>query len=172
VEPATRLRTAWLAARDDWGRGVHQDGAGLGPDDDVDTPDGSAVWVQRLRQESDTTLPPAEGRGHCTYWWFVEGDTVLGGIPLRYALNDFLLRAGGHIGYGIRPSARERGLATWALGQVLPSARTLRLDRVLVTCADGNVASARVIEHHGGLLEDVRDTELGRTRRYWIRLPR
>jgi predicted acetyltransferase len=53
---------------------------------------------------------------------------------------------------------------------VLIEARTRGLDRVLMTCADGNVPSARVIERHGGVLEDVRDTELGRTRRYWIEL--
>jgi predicted acetyltransferase len=33
-----------------------------------------------------------------------------------------------------------------------------------------HLASARVIEKSGGVLEDVRDTELGRTRRYWITL--
>ena len=170
VEPTTRLHTAWLAARDDWGPGVHQDGAGLRPDDDVDSPNGFADWVGRLRQESDTTIPLTEGRVHCTYWWIVEGQTVLGGISLRHSLNDFLLRAGGHIGYGIRPSARRRGLATWALGQLLSTARNQGLDRVLITCADENAASARVIEHHGGRLEDVRHTELGRTRRYWVAL--
>jgi len=53
---------------------------------------------------------------------------------------------------------------------VLPKARALGLDRVLVTCDDTNLASARTIEKAGGVLEDVRDTELGRTRRYWITL--
>jgi predicted acetyltransferase len=37
-----------------------------------------------------------------------------------------------------------------------------------VTCGDGNLASARVIEKAGGVLEDVREAELGLTRRYWI----
>jgi predicted acetyltransferase len=41
-----------------------------------------------------------------------EDGTYLGAITLRHELNDFLLRAGGHIGYGIRPSAHDRGLAT------------------------------------------------------------
>jgi predicted acetyltransferase len=107
---------------------------------------------------------------HATYWWIAESDTYLGSITLRHALNEFLLRAAGNIGYGIRPSARRRGLATWALGAVLPEARALGLDRVLVTCENGNIASARTIENCGGVLEDVRDTELGRTRRYWITL--
>jgi predicted acetyltransferase len=170
IEPTTLLHSQWLASHDDWGPGTHEDGAGLLAEDDVRSPDGFAAWVGRLRRESDTTVPSAAGRVHCTYWWIVEGDTVLGAIALRHELNDFLLRAGGHIGYGIRPSARGRGLATWALGQVLAAAGTHGLDRVLITCADDNVASARVVEHHGGVLEDVRDTELSRTRRYWVSL--
>ncbi|MFI6327904.1 GNAT family N-acetyltransferase [Micromonospora chersina] len=55
----------------------------------------------------------------------------------------FGLRVGGHIGYGIRPSARRRGLTTWVLGRMLEEARGVGLHRLLVTCADGNVASAR-----------------------------
>jgi predicted acetyltransferase len=53
---------------------------------------------------------------------------------------------------------------------VLPEARALGLQRVLFTCDDTNLASARTIENAGGELEDVRDTELGRTRRCWITL--
>ncbi|MGY1855624.1 GNAT family N-acetyltransferase [Modestobacter sp. SYSU DS0290] len=168
VAPTTRLHSAWLAAHREWGAGVHEDGAGLRPGDEVETPAGFAAWVARLRGESDPTVPLAEGRVHGTCWWIVEDDTVLGAIALRHQLNDFLLRAGGHIGYGIRPSARRRGLATWALREVLTRAARLGFDRVLITCADGNVASARVIEGAGGVLDDVRDTELGRTRRYWV----
>nr|WP_319464069.1 GNAT family N-acetyltransferase [Micromonospora sp. RTP1Z1] len=75
---------------------------------------------------------------------------------------------GGHIGYGVRPSARRRGVATFALGVALSEAARRGIDPVLVTCDDDNTASARIIERHGGVLEDVRDTELGRIRRYWI----
>jgi predicted acetyltransferase len=74
----------------------------------------------------------------------------------------------GHIGYGIRPSGRRRGLATWALGRMLDQARRLGLARVLIVCEAGNLASAKTIERHGGVLEDVRDTGHGTVRRYWI----
>ncbi len=107
---------------------------------------------------------------HATHWWIVEDDTYLGAVDLRHRLNGFLLDAGGHIGYSVRPSARRRGLATWALGAVLPEARAMGLERALVTCDDDNVASARSIESNGGVLEDVRTTEVGRKRRYWITL--
>ncbi|GAB1691465.1 GNAT family N-acetyltransferase [Krasilnikovia sp. M28-CT-15] len=170
ISPTSRLHLAWLAARDEWGRGVHQDGSGLHTDDDVDSPEGFAAWVDRLCRSADTGVAPEPGRVHCTYRWIVEDDTVLGAIALRHELNDFLLRAGGHIGYGIRPGARRRGLATFALGEVLGQAKQLGLERALITCNVANEASRRTIERHGGALEDIRDTELGRLRRYWISL--
>jgi predicted acetyltransferase len=168
VAPTTRLRGSWLDARAEWGAGVHQPGSGLETADDVDTGGGFAAWVQRLRLQTDESAPVASGRVHATYWWIVEHDVYLGAISLRHRLNEFLLRAGGHIGYGVRPSARGRGVATWALSGVLRQAHARGMPRVLVTCDDTNTASARTIEGNGGVLEDVCDTELGRTRRYWI----
>ncbi|MEH1166818.1 GNAT family N-acetyltransferase [Micromonospora sp. CPCC 205539] len=170
IAPTVRLHTAWLEAHAEWGPGVHQDGAGLRPSDDVESTAGFATWVARLADESDPAKPVHADWVHCTYRWIVEDGRMLGAIALRHDLNDFLLEAGGHIGYGIRPSARRRGLATWALGRTLDEARALGLGQVLITCNVDNVASARTIEHHGGVLEDVRDTELGLLRRYWITL--
>ncbi|MGA5699800.1 GNAT family N-acetyltransferase [Peterkaempfera bronchialis] len=165
IAPTTRLHSAWLEARNEWGPGLHEDGFGLGPSDEVDSPDGFAAWVARLADESG---PHAGETGRaCTYRWIVEGDRVHGGIALRYGLNDYVQQFG-HIGYGIRPSSRRRGLATWALGRILDEARALDLDRVLIVCEVDNLASAKTIEHHGGVLEGVRDTEHGPARRYWI----
>ncbi|MBG0562137.1 GNAT family N-acetyltransferase [Actinoplanes aureus] len=170
IEPTVRLHEAWIESRDEWGRGVHQPGAGLRPDDDVDSAAGFATWVARLRREADTSIPAAEGLVHCTYRWIVDGDRLLGTIALRHTLNDFLLEAGGHIGYGIRPSERGRGLATFALGEIQAEARKLGLDRLMISCDVSNPASARVIERHGGILEDIRETPLGTTKRYWVAL--
>ena len=47
----------------------------------------------------------------------------------------------------------------------------LGLDRVLIVCEADNIASARTVERHGGVLEEPRDTALGAAvRRYWITL--
>ncbi|WP_406315807.1 GNAT family N-acetyltransferase [Streptosporangium sp. NBC_01639] len=169
IAPTARLHAAWLEARDEWGPGVHEDGFGLLPSDEVDSPDGFAAWVARLADESDPAKAVQTGRVRCTYRWIVEGDRVLGGIALRHGFDDFVLRVG-HIGYGVRPSARRRGLATWALGRMLDEARELGLDRVLIVCEVDNVASAMTIERHGGVLEGIRDTEHGVVRRYWIKI--
>ncbi|GHJ44077.1 acetyltransferase [Catellatospora sp. TT07R-123] len=170
ITPDTALHQRWLDCRDDWGRDVVQNGSGLREGLDVDDPVVFAQFVARLHCSADVTVAPPEGMVHATYWWVVDRGEIVGSISLRHELNDFLLHAGGHIGYGIRPAARGRGLAGWALAEVLGHARALGLDRVLVTCKDDNTASARTIERNGGVLEDVRDTELGRTRRYWIDL--
>ncbi|MEU8437859.1 GNAT family N-acetyltransferase [Streptomyces sp. NPDC029216] len=170
ITPAPRLHSSWLAAQAEWGADAHMDGAGLGSDDDVDTPEGFAAWTERLRRQADRTASVEQGRVHATYWWITEGDTYLGAIDLRHYLNAFLLDAGGHIGYSVRPSARRRGLAGWALGRVLHEARLMGMDRVLLTCDPGNEASARTIERAGGVLEDVRETLVGPKRRYWVTL--
>jgi len=79
------------------------------------------------------------------------------------------VQEGGHIGYGVLREHRRRGYATEILRQSLVVARAEGVDRVLVTCADDNVASVRVIERCGGVLESVIDgIQHARTRRYWI----
>jgi predicted acetyltransferase len=168
VAPTVRLHAAWLEAHHEWGPGLHEDGFALRSSDEVDSPAGFAAWVARLTAQSDPAKPVDAGRVHCTFRWIVEDDHVLGAIALRHELNDRLMQLG-HIGYGVRPSARRRGLATWALGRMLGEARELGLDRVLIVCEAGNIASAKTIEHHGGVLEDVRHTEHGPIRRYWVK---
>ncbi|WP_030490198.1 GNAT family N-acetyltransferase [Micromonospora chokoriensis] len=170
VAPTVRLHAAWLEAHDEWGPGLHEDGFGLQSTDEVRSSDGFAAWVARLADQSDPDRPLEAARVRCTYRWIVEHDRVLGAIALRHELDDYLLRVAGHIGYGIRPSARRRGLASWALARMLGEARALGLDRVLLACEAGNTASAKTIERLGGVLEDIRDTELGPARRYWITL--
>jgi predicted acetyltransferase len=106
-------------------------------------------------------------------FWLVEGDTYHGRLSLRHELNEALRQHGGNIGYDIRPSSRRRGLGTLQLALGLDKAREFGLERVLLTCDDNNVASTRIIEANGGVLQDVIDTpgEPGRrSRRYWIEL--
>ena len=148
---------------------MHEDGFGLGPSDEVESPAGFATWVARLTGESHPTTPVQAGQPGCTYRWIVDNDRVLGGLALRHGNGDYV-RWAGHIGYGIRPSARRRGLATWAVVRMLDEARAVGLDRVLVVCAVDNVASVKTIERCGGVFDSVRDTKLGPARQYWIEL--
>lgn len=119
------------------------------------------VLIRLLRRMGHDPVAPQVPSDH---WWIVEGRTVLGFIAIRHRLNDYLLEHGGHIGYSIRPSRRREGHASRAVGLALKRCDELGIDRVLITCEDDNAASARTIESHGGVLEDVREG----VRRYWI----
>jgi predicted acetyltransferase len=83
--------------------------------------------------------------------YFLQDDSgaLLGGLRLRHALNDALWQDGGHIGYDIRPSARNRGLATRMLALALDAARARGLPWVLLTIEESNHASIRVAEKNG-----------------------
>jgi predicted acetyltransferase len=167
IAPTARLHAAWLEAHAEWGPGQHEDGFGLSPSDEVESAEGFAAWVCRLTDEADPAKPTDVVRR--LYRWIVEGDRVLGGIALRHGGSDYVLWAG-NIGYGIRPSARGRGLASWAVGQMLEEARARGLDRVLAVCAVDNAGSMKTIERCGGVFEGIRDTEFGPARRYWIKV--
>jgi predicted acetyltransferase len=159
LAPTTRLHQAWLDAHAEWGPGLHEDGFGLTPADEVGSSAGFAAWVARLTNEAD----------QATFRWIVADGQVLGGIALRHEDNDYVAWAG-HIGFGVRPSARQRGLAGWALERMADVARSRGMARVLLVCAAGNVASAKTIERAGGVFEEIRATEYGPVRRYWIAL--
>lgn len=96
-----------------------------------------------------------------------EGD-LIGRASIRHELNDYLMNFGGHIGYGVRPAFRNRGFAGQILAQSLKLINAMGVREVLITCTDENIASRKVIEAHGGILENIVDQEGRTTRRYWI----
>ena len=104
--------------------------------------------------------------------WLVVGGTFVGELSFRHRLNDWLRASGGHIGYGIRPSARGRGFGRAILRLALVEARALGLPRVLVTAHAENTPSRRIIEANGGTLENiVPEIFTGEALcRYWIEL--
>lgn len=120
-------------------------------------------------------LPP--GRVAETRFFLVahEADalTVIGMSTLRHTLTPLLEDVGGHIGYRIRPSARRQGYGTRILELTLRQAQPLGLSRVLLTCDQDNIASARVIQRNGGVLASEGYSAQTATvvSRYWIELP-
>ena len=130
---------------------------------------------ERYRNERD--LPPDRVGEDC--YWLVDEEKgrFLGEIKIRHRLNEVLLRRGGHVGYGVRFSEWNRGYGTMMLALALEKAKEMRLSPVLVTCNDDNLASAKVIEKNGFVLENkvtVADPQSGKEsliRWYWKTLP-
>lgn len=111
-----------------------------------------------------------EGLVKATLFFLIDEDRILGAIHLRQELNDFLLNYGGHIGYGVRITERNKGYANLMLSYLLDRLKELNYKRVLLTCDDSNLGSSRTIEKNRGILENkiIFDGKL--TRRYWIDL--
>ena len=101
-----------------------------------------------------------------------ERGSFVGAVNIRHYLSDALLKSGGHIGDGVRPSERRRGVATAMIGLALDECRRLGIDRVLMVCDRDNIGSARSIINNGGVLEnEVENEQDGRIiQRYWIEL--
>jgi predicted acetyltransferase len=127
-------------------------------------------WTEYLEilgnESTGTNLK--EGRVPATFLIAENDGNLVGRTSIRHELNDFLFNFGGHIGYGVRPSYRRQGFATEILRQSLALINGLGVTEVLVTCAEDNVGSIKVIESQGGILENSVNFEGILWRRYWI----
>ena len=96
---------------------------------------------------------------------------LLGAVTIRHYLNEFLLREGGHIGDGIRPSERRKGYATEMIRLALIECKKFGMNKVLITCDRDNIGSAKSIINNGGILENEFVNSDGEIeQRYWITL--
>ncbi len=127
------------------------------------------MMIKWKREETEPNV--SKGYVPATMYFLTEvGGRILGAIQFRHYLNEQLLQDGGHIGYGVRKSERQKGCAHEMLSQLLERIKGLGIDKVLITCDDDNIGSARTIESCNGILENKVLIEDELTRRYWIEL--
>lgn len=137
---------------------------------DYDPHEPWATFIERVdRQRRGIDIPPDRVPAAFLVAWL--GDQIVGRASIRFALNEYLALAGGHIGYAVLPAHRRRGYATEILRQSLVVARAEGVGDVLVTCDVANVGSRLVIERCGGQFESLvyDPKEAVEKRRYWIR---
>ncbi|WP_152396932.1 GNAT family N-acetyltransferase [Paenibacillus guangzhouensis] len=104
-----------------------------------------------------------------TYWLVSEQDKVIGAVNIRHELNDKLFQSGGHIGYGIRPSERQKGYATKLLALALHKTKELGISKALVVCDATNIGSERTIRNNGGVEDtDFIEEDGNVLKRFWI----
>lgn len=97
-------------------------------------------------------------------------DIFVGAVNIRHYLNDRLLLNGGHIGDGVRPSQRRKGIASQMIGLALDECRKLGITRVLMVCDKENIGSAKSIQRNGGVLENEVVVDGVVEQRYWIEI--
>ena len=97
-------------------------------------------------------------------------DKIIGCINIRWNLTDYMKKYSGNIGYGIRPTERNKGYNKINLYLGLLEAKKLNLNKVMLVCETNNLPSSKTIEALGGILErkeiDPNDGVL--TSYYWI----
>ena len=126
--------------------------------------------IERV-EEVEKGVNLGEYASSTTYWLYdEENNKILGASNLRHYLTQEGLKTWGHIGYGIRPSERNKGYATKLLKLTLIEAKNISVDKVLLGAYTGNIASWKVMEKCNGKYENtVIEEETGLPiKRYWI----
>ena len=78
---------------------------------------------------------------------------IVGAINVRWNLSEEMLQFGGNIGYGIRPTERQKGYNKINLYLGLIEAKKVGLDKVKLDCEVSNLASNKTIRALDGTLE-------------------
>lgn len=165
VFPTIEHKDSALAYRQEhFDRGESQ----ISGDGGLDQAENYELWIAKiskdLKRDSDRFVPKT------TYFAFL-GNKLIGTIQIRHKLNDFLLKFGGHISYGVVPSERRKSYATEMLHLALKECKALDIKKALIICNKNNTASAGTILKNGGALEnEVTDDKGMIFQRYWIEI--
>lgn len=122
--------------------------------------------ARSLKRETDPEVPYVPE----TIYWALADQQIVGRISLRHFLDENLAEMGGHIGFEVRPSARQKGYAKEMLKLVLETELAQQIGRLLLTCAPSNLASNKTIQANGGVLKKTIYVDRIKAERhhYWI----
>ena len=168
IEPIARLRESYTGLVQEFVlRGEKLIPFVLGsPCDDFE---GLMRWFQEMK--AGISLPDGFVP-HTTYWLVRNREQVLGVSNLRHRLTPNLKQEGGHIGYSVRPTERQKGYGTRLLSETLVAAKAHGISPVLITCAKTNLGSVQIILRNGGVFdsEEFLPDRGEVVQRYWIDL--
>ena len=128
-------------------------------------------WVEKL--EYYYTITPSETLVPSRTFFLVRvnDNKIVGMINIRLTLNERLKKLGGHIGYSIRPTERQKGYNKVNLYLGLEVCREYGIKDAMLTCYKDNIASSKTMKALGGKLieewnEETRDNK--RMQKYFI----
>ena len=91
-----------------------------------------------------------------TYWFYVNG-VIAGTAKLRHYLTDTLRNEGGHGGYAVKASERNKGYGTILLKLLKEEAARLDIDKMFLTIRNDNQASIKVALNNDAIIEKKSD---------------
>ncbi|MGE7880412.1 GNAT family N-acetyltransferase [Bacillus sp. NPDC094077] len=167
ITPTTNLQEEYLEFYNEW----KDSGETMIPWVISKDPSDFPAMIQELLDAHNGINIPETWVPDSTYWLVTDENRIVGAVNIRHSLTDHLFNAGGHIGYGIRPSERRKGYATKLLELSLEKTKDLNIKKALVVCDEVNTASEKTILHNGGLRdEDYIEEDGNIVRRFWIEL--
>ena len=123
-------------------------------------------WVEKIHNNA---LNGDTQWGKSLLYLCFQEDRLIGLLSIRYELPESLSRKYGDIGYGVRPSERQKGYATEMLGFGLSVCREKGMSKAILGCYKDNPASAATIRKNGGeLIEENDNYEEGRISQYFL----
>ena len=123
-------------------------------------------WVTKIKNNA---LSGDEQWGKSLLYLCFDGDRLIGLLSVRYELPEVLSEKYGDIGYGVRPSERNKGYATAMLKYALSVCKEKGMEKVILGCYKENLASAATIQKNGGtLIAENENYKEGRTSQYYL----
>lgn len=132
----------------------------------------ASEWLAVLEMlKSEQTVPNGYAPSSSFLAVRVEDSRVVGIIELRHRIDTPVLSTwGGHIGFSVRPSERNKGYAKEMLRLMLIVCKQRGYTEVLLTCNSDNGASERVILKNGGIFEREVLVDGRAIKRFWLQL--
>lgn len=127
-------------------------------------------WLEKIR--NDVMIEITEEKVPATVYLAIreKDNKLMGMVQIRHKLNVKLLNKGGNIGYSVRPSERNKGIAKEILRQTIEICKGMNIDKVLLTCDKENTISPKVMIANGAIFECERLYEGKPYLKYWINI--
>jgi len=110
-----------------------------------------SAMLKRI-EDFKTGLDIPKGFVQSSTYWLVDNNEIISCTNIRHCLNERIEHCGGHIGLGIRPLYRGKGLGNLLLKRSIEKAAELGIKPLHIHCHTNNIASCRMIESCGGEL--------------------